>query len=65
MKGTTKTDRTETKRFTQELLFRNQKGNKRQHNLGVEMSKGGSTESNVRSFEAFLTIYLSIIIRNI
>jgi hypothetical protein len=28
--------------------------------LGVEMSRGGSTESNVRSFEAFLTIYLSI-----
>jgi hypothetical protein len=26
--------------------------------LGVEMSTGGSTESNVRSFEAFLTIYL-------
>jgi hypothetical protein len=33
--------------------------------LGVEMSTGGSTESNVRSFEAFLTIYLSIITRNI
>jgi hypothetical protein len=32
---------------------------------GVEMSTGGSTESNVRSFEAFLTIYLSIIARNI
>jgi hypothetical protein len=29
--------------------------------LGVEMSTGGSTESNVRLFEAFLTIYLSII----
>jgi hypothetical protein len=26
------------------------------------MSTGGSTESNVRSLEAFLTIYLSIII---
>jgi hypothetical protein len=25
---------------------------------GVEMSTGGSTESNVRSFEAFLMIYL-------
>jgi hypothetical protein len=30
--------------------------------LGVEMSTGGSTESNVRSFESFLTIYLSIIV---
>jgi hypothetical protein len=29
--------------------------------LVVEMFTGGSTESNVRSFEAFLTIYLSII----
>jgi hypothetical protein len=29
--------------------------------LGVEMS---TTESNVRSFEAFLKIYLSIITRN-
>jgi hypothetical protein len=29
--------------------------------LGVEMSTGGSTESNVRSFEAFLTTYLSLI----
>jgi hypothetical protein len=28
--------------------------------LGVEVSTGGSTESNVRSFEAFVTIYLSI-----
>jgi hypothetical protein len=28
--------------------------------LGVEMSTGGSTELNVRSFEAFLAIYLSI-----
>jgi hypothetical protein len=27
--------------------------------LGVEMSTGGSIESNVRSFEAFFTIYLS------
>jgi hypothetical protein len=25
--------------------------------LGVEMSTGGLTESNVRSFEAFLTTY--------
>jgi hypothetical protein len=33
--------------------------------LGVEMSTGGSTQSNVRSFEAFLTIYLSIITGNI
>jgi hypothetical protein len=33
--------------------------------LGVEMSTGGSTESNVGSFEAFLTIYLSIITRNL
>jgi hypothetical protein len=33
--------------------------------LGGEMSTGGSTQSNVRSFEAFLTIYLSIITRNI
>jgi hypothetical protein len=33
--------------------------------LGVEMSTGGSTESNVRSFEAFLTIYLSIIITHL
>jgi hypothetical protein len=33
--------------------------------LGVEMSKGGSTESNVKSYEVFLTIYLSIITRNI
>jgi hypothetical protein len=32
--------------------------------LGVEMSTG-STESNVRSCEAFLTIYLSIITLNI
>jgi hypothetical protein len=32
---------------------------------GVEISTGGSTESNVRSFKAFLTIYLSIITRNI
>jgi hypothetical protein len=29
--------------------------------LGVEMSTGGSIESNVRSFEAFFTIYLLII----
>jgi hypothetical protein len=29
------------------------------------MSTGGSTESNVRSFEAFLTIYLSIIITHL
>jgi hypothetical protein len=28
--------------------------------LGVEVATGGSTESNVRLFEAFLTIYLSI-----
>jgi hypothetical protein len=28
------------------------------------MSTGGSTESNVRSFYAFLAIYLSIITRN-
>jgi hypothetical protein len=28
--------------------------------LGVEVSIGGSTESNVRLFEAFVTIYLSI-----
>jgi hypothetical protein len=28
--------------------------------LGVEVSGGGSNESNVRSFEAFVTIYLSI-----
>jgi hypothetical protein len=28
--------------------------------LGVKVSTGGSTESNVRSFEAFVTIYLSI-----
>jgi hypothetical protein len=28
--------------------------------LGVEMSRGGSTESNVRSCELFVTIYLSI-----
>jgi hypothetical protein len=33
--------------------------------LGVEMSTGGSTELNVRSFEAFLTVYLSIITRNV
>jgi hypothetical protein len=33
--------------------------------LGVEMFRSGSTESNVRSFEAFLTIYLSIITRNL
>jgi hypothetical protein len=33
--------------------------------LEVEMSTGGSTDSNVRSFEAILTIYLSIITRNI
>jgi hypothetical protein len=33
--------------------------------LGVEMSTGGSIESNVRSFEAFFTIYLLIITRNI
>jgi hypothetical protein len=33
--------------------------------LGVEISTGDSTESNVRSFEAFLTIYLSIITGNI
>jgi hypothetical protein len=33
--------------------------------LGVEMSTGDLTESNVRSFEALLTIYLSIITRNI
>jgi hypothetical protein len=31
--------------------------------LGVVMSTGGWTKSNVRSFEAFLTIYLSIITR--
>jgi hypothetical protein len=31
---------------------------------GVKMSTGGSSESNVRSFEAFLTIYLSIITQN-
>jgi hypothetical protein len=28
------------------------------------MSTGGLTESNVRSFEAFLTIYLSITTQN-
>jgi hypothetical protein len=28
--------------------------------IGVEVSIGGSTESNVTSFEAFVTIYLSI-----
>jgi hypothetical protein len=28
--------------------------------LGVDVSTGCSTESNVRSFEAFVTIYLSI-----
>jgi hypothetical protein len=28
------------------------------------MSTGGSTKSNVRSFEAFLKIYLPTIIRN-
>jgi hypothetical protein len=28
--------------------------------LGVKVSTGGSTESNVRSFEVFVTIYLSI-----
>jgi hypothetical protein len=33
--------------------------------LGVEVTTGGSTESNVRSFEAFLTICLLIITRNI
>jgi hypothetical protein len=32
--------------------------------LGVEISTDDSTESNVRSFKAFLTIYLSIITRN-
>jgi hypothetical protein len=32
--------------------------------LGVEVSTGGSTESNVRSFEALLTDYLSITIVN-
>jgi hypothetical protein len=30
--------------------------------LGVEMSTSGSTESNVRSFEAFLNIFLIIIL---
>jgi hypothetical protein len=33
--------------------------------LEVEKSTGGSTKSNVRSFVGFLTIYLSIITRNI
>jgi hypothetical protein len=33
--------------------------------LRGEMFTGGSTESNVRSFEAFLTIYLAITTRNI
>jgi hypothetical protein len=28
------------------------------------MATGGSTESNVRPFKAFLTIYLAIITRN-
>jgi hypothetical protein len=28
--------------------------------LGVKVSTGGSTESNVRSFEVFVTISLSI-----
>jgi hypothetical protein len=28
--------------------------------LGVEVPTGGSTQSNVRFFEAFVTIYLSI-----
>jgi hypothetical protein len=32
--------------------------------LGVEVSRGGSTESNVRSFEAFVNIYSSITIIN-
>jgi hypothetical protein len=33
--------------------------------LGVEMSTGGSTESDVRSSEAFLMIYLSTMTGNI
>jgi hypothetical protein len=32
--------------------------------LGVKVSTGGSTELNVRSFEALVTIYLSITIVN-
>jgi ABC-type arginine transport system permease subunit len=32
--------------------------------LGVELSTGGSTKSNLRSFQAFFTIYLSIITTN-
>jgi hypothetical protein len=32
--------------------------------LGLEVSTGGLTESSVRSFEAFVTIYLSITIIN-
>jgi hypothetical protein len=31
---------------------------------GVKISTGGSTALNIRSFEAFLTIYLSIATRN-
>jgi hypothetical protein len=32
--------------------------------LGIEVSTNGSTKSNVGSFEAFVTIYLSITIIN-
>jgi hypothetical protein len=31
--------------------------------LGVEVFTGGSTESNVRSFQAFVTIYLTIYLK--
>jgi hypothetical protein len=31
--------------------------------LGVKVSTGGSTESNVRSFQAFVTIYLTIYLK--
>jgi hypothetical protein len=33
--------------------------------LGVEMSKGGSTESNVKSYEVFLTIYTKYLINKL
>jgi hypothetical protein len=33
--------------------------------LGVKMATGGSTESNVRSFEAFLTTYYYLLLSEI
>jgi hypothetical protein len=35
------------------------------HILGIKMPTNGSTGSNIRSFEVFLSIYLSIITPNI